>query len=75
MLIIYFPRKTNKYPLKISGWVRYISFFEMHGTFFWGGMSIFGELPSQKLKTNMTMKHPPFEDVFPIENRNFPMSC
>ena len=26
-------------------------------------------------KTNMAMKNPPFEDVFPIENRDFPMSC
>ena len=26
-------------------------------------------------KTNMTMKNPPFEDVFPIENCDFPMSC
>ena len=26
------------------------------------------------LKTNMTMETPPFEDVFPIENGDFPMS-
>ena len=26
-------------------------------------------------KTNMTMETPPFEDVFPIENCDFPMSC
>ena len=26
-------------------------------------------------KTNMTMEHPPFEDVFPIENGDFQMSC
>ena len=26
-------------------------------------------------KTNMTMENPPFEDVFPIENGDFPMSC
>ena len=26
-------------------------------------------------KTNMTMETPPFEDVFPIENGDFPMSC
>ena len=26
-------------------------------------------------KTNMTMENPPFEDVFPIEERHFPMSC
>ena len=25
-------------------------------------------------KTNMTIKHPPFEDVFPIENGDFPVS-
>ena len=25
-------------------------------------------------KTNMTMEHPPFEDVFPIEHGDFPMS-
>ena len=25
-------------------------------------------------KTNMTMENPPFEDVFPIENVEFPMS-
>ena len=24
-------------------------------------------------KTKMTIKHPPFEDVFPIENKDFPM--
>ena len=27
------------------------------------------------LKTNMTLENPPFEDVFPIENGDFPMSC
>ena len=26
-------------------------------------------------KTNTTMENPPFEDVFPIENWDFPMSC
>ena len=26
-------------------------------------------------KTNMTTENPPFEDVFPIEERHFPMSC
>ena len=26
-------------------------------------------------KTNMTMENPPFEDVLPIENGDFPMSC
>ena len=26
-------------------------------------------------KTNMTMKDPPFEDVFPIEHGDFPTSC
>ena len=26
-------------------------------------------------KTNMTMENPPFEDVFPIDNGDFPMSC
>ena len=26
-------------------------------------------------KTHMTMKNPPFEDVFPIENGDCPMSC
>ena len=26
-------------------------------------------------KTNMTITNPPFEDVFPIENGDFPMSC
>ena len=26
-------------------------------------------------KTNMTLENPPFEDVFPIENGEFPMSC
>ena len=25
-------------------------------------------------KTNMTMENPPLEDVFPIENRDFPVS-
>ncbi len=27
-----------------------------------------------RLKTNMAMENPPFEDVFPIENGDFPMS-
>ena len=27
------------------------------------------------LKTNMTLENWPFEDVFPIENGDFPMSC
>ena len=27
------------------------------------------------LKTNMTLENRPFEDVFPIENGDFPMSC
>ena len=26
-------------------------------------------------KGNMTMENPAFEDVFPIENGEFPMSC
>ena len=26
-------------------------------------------------KTNMTLQNPPFEDAFPIENGDFPMSC
>jgi len=26
------------------------------------------------LKTNVTLEDPPFEDVFPIENGDFPMS-
>ena len=26
-------------------------------------------------KINMTMENPPFEDVFPIEHGDFPMSC
>ena len=26
-------------------------------------------------KTNMARENPPFEDVFPIENGDFPMSC
>ena len=26
-------------------------------------------------KTYMTMVNPPFEDVFPIENGDFPMAC
>ena len=26
-------------------------------------------------KTNMTRRHPPFQDVFPIENRDLPMTC
>ena len=26
-------------------------------------------------KTNMTMENPPFEEVFPIENSDFSMSC
>ena len=32
------------------------------------------KVPPQK-KTNMAMEHPPFEDVCPIENGDFPMSC
>ena len=26
-------------------------------------------------KTNMAKEHPPFEDAFPIEHRDFPMLC
>ena len=26
-------------------------------------------------KTNMAMENPPFEDVFPIENGDFPLPC
>ena len=26
-------------------------------------------------KLNMTMENPPFEDAFPIEHCDFPMSC
>ena len=26
-------------------------------------------------ETNITMENPAFEDVFPIENGDFPMSC
>ena len=26
-------------------------------------------------KTNSTMENPPFEDAFPIEHVDFPMSC
>ena len=29
----------------------------------------------QKKAPNMAMEHPPFEDVFPIENDDVPMSC
>ena len=37
----------------------------------------FLELPTNMYppETNMTMENPPFEDVFPIENCDFPMSC
>ena len=35
--------------------------------------SLHAEIPPPK--TNMTMENPPFEDVFPIENGDFPMSC
>ena len=35
--------------------------------------NILAELSSPK--TNMTMENPPFEDVVPIENRDFAMSC
>ena len=31
--------------------------------------------PRNRPKTNMTMENPPFEDVFPIENGDFPMLC
>ena len=33
----------------------------------------FPKLPPPK--TNMTMETQPFEDAFPIENRDIPMSC
>ena len=32
-------------------------------------------VPPPPPKTNMTMEDPPFEDVFPIEHGDFPMSC
>ncbi len=38
-------------------------------------LSFFVEWILTPLKTNMTMETPPFEDVFPIENGDFPMSC
>ena len=33
-----------------------------------------GRLPPP-LKTKMTMEDQPFEDIFPIENGDFPLSC
>ena len=35
----------------------------------------FDGITPPKLTTNMTMEHQPFEDVFPIENGDFPLSC
>ena len=31
--------------------------------------------PPPPESNNMTMEHPSFEDVFPIENGDFPLSC
>ena len=38
-----------------------------HGTMYGWGKNP----PTTSPKTNMTMKHPPFEDVFPIKNGEF----
>ena len=38
-------------------------------------MLIFAGHDTPPPKSNMTMENPPFEDVFPIENGDFPMSC
>ena len=54
----------------------------MRWLFFKGSIFLFSEdhgthgamiLPS--LKTNMTMDNQPFEDVSPVENGDFPLSC
>jgi len=41
----------------------------------WAPTEITGDFGLTPLKTNMTLENPPFEDVFPIENGDFPMSC
>ena len=38
---------------------------------FWGSMLFHGSTPPE---TNMTMENPLFEDVFPIEHWDFPIS-
>ena len=52
-------------------------FFRM--LIFWSDMFtrcfLLGFTPRPPLKTNMTMEHPAFVDVFPVENGDFPMSC
>ena len=34
-----------------------------------------GEGSNTLAKTHMTLENPPFEDVFPIDHGDFPMSC
>ena len=43
----------------------------------WGLVRLrsFAELHQKPPKTKMTMEHPPFEDVCPIEMGHFPLPC
>ena len=41
--------------------------------FRWDMWSFFGRVTLTR-NTNMTMENPPFDDAFPIENEDFPMS-
>ena len=54
-------------PTKLPTFTVYVYLpWRIHGTFVY--------LPTPP-KTNMTMENPPFEDEFPIEHGDFPMSC
>ena len=44
-----------------------------HTSYFYREFSGFGSITPPK--TNMTMGNPPFADIFPSENGDFPMSC
>ena len=50
------------------------------GFFFEGSGRVCVEIQSSNKKihppkTNMSMENPPFEDILPLENGDFPMSC
>ena len=47
----------------------------MYTPFFGGGGEKGANGGYTPQKTNVTLENPPFEEVFPIENGDFPMSC
>ena len=49
-----------------------LSNFTLDAIFF---VAVFYDLPPPPGKTSMTMENQPFEDVFPIQNDDVPLSC